>query len=67
MNRLRALLMFLYDFVVGDDPLIAVVVVLALAITAVLAGSGVAGWWVTPLAVVSVLAGSLLRASRQPQ
>ncbi len=64
MNRLHALAAFLYDFVVGDDPLIAVVVVLALALTALLVHSGVAGWWVTPVAVVAVLSGSLLRAAR---
>jgi hypothetical protein len=64
MNKLRALALFLYDFVVGDDPLIAVVVVLALAVTALLVNAGVAGWWVTPVAVVAVLSGSLLRAAR---
>lgn len=64
MRRLRALGAFLYDFVVGDDPLVAVVVVLALGATALLVDAGVAGWWLLPLAVAGVLGVSLLRATR---
>lgn len=64
MRRLRAFLGFLYEFVVGDDPLIAVVIVFALAVTAVIAGSGAAAWWVMPAAVLAVLSFSVLRASR---
>jgi hypothetical protein len=64
MRRVRAFLAFLYDFVVGDDPLIAVVVVLALAATAAVAGAGAAAWWVMPVAVVAVLAFSVFRGSR---
>jgi hypothetical protein len=63
MRRLRAFVGFLYAFVVGDDPLIAVVIVLALAITAVFAGWGAAAWWVMPAAVAAVLTISVLRAS----
>jgi hypothetical protein len=65
MSRVRALLTFLYDFVVGDDPVIAVVVVLALALTAALAGGGVAVWWVLPVAVAAVLSWSVLRETRR--
>jgi hypothetical protein len=63
VKRVRATLGFLYDFLVGDDPIIAVVVVLALAVTALAVGSGLAGWWVTPLAVVAALYASLRRAA----
>ena len=63
MSRLRAFMGFLYDFVVGDDPLIAVVIALALGITAVIAGWGAPAWWVMPAAVVAVLTFSVLRAS----
>jgi hypothetical protein len=63
MSRLRAFLDFLYDFVVGDDPLIAVVIVCALAGTALIAGSGAAAWWVMPAAALAALAFSVLRAS----
>ena len=64
MRRLRALGAFLYDFVIGDDPLIAVVVVLTLGVTAALADEGVSAWWMLPLAVVAVLSFSLHRATR---
>jgi hypothetical protein len=63
MNRLRDFGAFLYAFIVGDDPLIAVTVVAALALTALIAGSGTAAWWVLPLAVVLVLAVSVQRAT----
>jgi hypothetical protein len=63
MRRLRLFIGFLYDFVVGDDPLIAVVIVLALALTAAIAGSGAAVWWVMPAAVLAALTFSVLRAS----
>src|SRR5204862_4270499 len=46
MSRLRALGAFLYDFVIGDDPLIAAAVGVALGLTAALAGAGVAAWWI---------------------
>jgi hypothetical protein len=65
MRRLRPFLGFLYDFVVGDDPLIAVVIVLGLALTAAIAGSGAAVWWVMPAAVLAALTFSVLRASRR--
>jgi hypothetical protein len=64
VNRLRALLAFLYDFVVGDDPIMAVLVVVALAITAVLAGAAIAAWWVLPVVVLAGLAWSVDRATR---
>lgn len=64
MRRLRALGAFLYDFVVGDDPLIAIVVVIALGATALLVDAGIAAWWLLPGAVAGVLGLSLLRAAR---
>jgi hypothetical protein len=64
MTWLRGLGAFLYDFVVGDDPLIAAVVTVALAVTAALEGAGVTSWWLLPLAAVGVLALSLRRATR---
>lgn len=64
MKRVGAFFAFLYAFVVGDDPLIAFVVVVALGITAAIAAAGVAAWWVLPIAVVAVLTYSVARASR---
>lgn len=67
MRRLRGFLGFLYDFIVGDDPLVTLVIVLALALTAVIAGSGNQAWWVMPTAVLAALTISVLRAShREP-
>ena len=64
MSRLRALAAFLYDFVVGDDPLIAAVVLVCSALTAAIAGAGVPAWWILPLGVVAVLSISLYRSTR---
>ena len=50
-----------WEFVVGDDPLTALGVVVALGVTAVVAGGHGGGWWVMPLAVGGLLAASLRR------
>jgi hypothetical protein len=63
MSLLRGLPRFLYEFVVGDDPLLAAAAVIALALTAAIAGSGAAAWWVTPIVVLAVLALSVSRAA----
>jgi hypothetical protein len=54
---------FWWNFVVGDDWRVAVLVIVAIGATAALAASGIAVWWVMPLAVVLVLAVSLRRAT----
>jgi hypothetical protein len=59
---MTSLLEGVWEFVVGDDWRMAAGVVLALALTAILAGAGVAAWWVMPLAVLGLLALSLRRA-----
>lgn len=53
-----------WDFVVGDDPWTAFGVAAALGVTALLAGTGAAAWWVMPLAAMALLALSLRRAVR---
>lgn len=55
---------FWWDFVVGDDWRAAALVVVAIGVTAAVAASDIAAWWVMPLAVVLVLAVSLRRAAR---
>lgn len=55
---------FWYDFIVGDDWTVAAAVVVALAVTALLAHSGIAAWWLMPLAVVLSLTASLWRVAR---
>jgi hypothetical protein len=64
VRRIRAFGFFWWDFVVGDDWLTAVGVVLAIAITAVLVLAGVDAWWLVPVAVAALLWLSLRRAAR---
>lgn len=64
MTYARAFLLGAWDFVVGDDWRAAVGVVLALALTALLAGAGISAWWVMPVAVLVLLAQSIRRAAR---
>jgi membrane protein implicated in regulation of membrane protease activity len=65
MRWVIAFLRFWYDFIIGDDWLIAVGIVAAIALTALIADQGLDAWWVMPLAVVALLAGSLRRALRK--
>ena len=67
MSRVLAFGRFWYGFILGDDWLIAAGVAAAIGITALLADGGVAAWWVMPLAVVSLLAGSVRRGTRRAQ
>jgi hypothetical protein len=60
----RSFLAFWYDFIVGDDWTVVVGVGLALAGTALLVHGHVPAWWLLPLAVVALLASSLVRAAR---
>jgi hypothetical protein len=53
-----------WEFVVGDDPMIALGVAVALGATALIAGAGAPAWWVMPVAAVALLALSLRRAAR---
>ena len=64
MSRLAAFGRFWWEFVIGDDWLVAVLVAVAIGATAALAHSGVTAWWLLPLAVLLVLWLSLRRAIR---
>jgi hypothetical protein len=64
VNRLAAFGRFWWEFVIGDDWLVALLVVVAIGATAVLAAVNVAAWWLLPLAVLAVLWLSLRRAIR---
>ncbi len=55
---------FWWDFVVGDDWLVAAGLAVALGLTWLLAHHGVNAWWLLPGAVVLLLAGSVWRESR---
>ncbi|HUY99028.1 MAG TPA: hypothetical protein VMU89_01665 [Thermomicrobiaceae bacterium] len=60
-------LRFWYDFIVGDDWMVAVGVVAALVVTALLARVGSAAWIIMPAAVAVVLTVSLWRAIQTSQ
>jgi phage shock protein PspC (stress-responsive transcriptional regulator) len=66
MSKLRAFGAFWYDFVIGDDWLVAVGVVIGLAVTYGLDKAGVTAWWVLPLLLVILLPLSLQRAVSAP-
>jgi hypothetical protein len=59
MKHIAAFGRFWWNFVVGDDWVVAVAVIAGLALTAVLAA-----WWVMPIAVAIVLTMSVLREAR---
>jgi hypothetical protein len=64
MSGLAAFGRFWWDFVIGDDWLVAALVAVAIGATAALAAAGIAAWWLLPLAVPLVLWLSLRRAIR---
>jgi hypothetical protein len=53
-----------WEFVVGDDWVTALGVVVALAVTAAVADANATAWWIMPVAVIALLARSLRRAAR---
>jgi hypothetical protein len=61
LTHLKSFLRFWYDFIVGDDWMIAAGVALALIVSAALARRDLNTWWVMLVAVVVILATSLWR------
>jgi hypothetical protein len=66
MSKLRAFGAFWYDFVIGDDWLVAAGIVVGLAGTYVLHRTGVIAWWLLPIVLVVLLPVSLSRAVSGP-
>jgi hypothetical protein len=64
MSRVRAFFLGVWDFVVGEDWRTALGVVLALGLTALVAETSVAAWWIVPLAVLVLLALSIRRVAK---
>jgi hypothetical protein len=64
-GRIRAFAAFWYDFVIGDDWLVAAGVAISLALTYVLSQANVAAWWLVPLFLMLLLPVSLWRATRR--
>ena len=60
---LRAFGAFWYDFVIGDDWVIAAGVVVGLAGTYGLSRAGITAWWLVPAVLVILLPVSLSRAA----
>ena len=50
MTRIKRAALAVWDFVVGDDWRVALGVAVAIALTALVADSAVAAWWVLPVA-----------------
>ncbi|HUJ08130.1 MAG TPA: hypothetical protein VLX31_18635 [Streptosporangiaceae bacterium] len=66
MGRIRAFGAFAYDFVIGDDWLVAAGVVAGLALTYALAHAAqVSVWWIVPAVLILLLPLSLWRAVRK--
>lgn len=61
---LRGFGAFWWDFIVGDDWRVAAGVIIALAVTGLLAATDIAAWWFLPLAVLVLLVASLVRGVR---
>ncbi|WP_216894389.1 hypothetical protein [Nocardia alni] len=62
MSALKAFFAFWYDFIIGDDWVAALGVVIGLAATALLVHLGVNAWWLLPALVAVVFGISLRRA-----
>ena len=64
VSHIRRFAAFWWDFIVGDDWVVAAGVAVGLGLSAFLADHDVAAWWVLPVTVVLVLVVSLRRATR---
>jgi hypothetical protein len=66
LGKIKSFGEFAYDFVIGDDWVVAAGVVVALAITYGLAHAAkVSAWWLVPVVLVALLPLSLWRAIRK--
>ena len=63
MKYVAAFGRFWWDFVVGDDWITAAGLVVALAVTALVAHDDVSAWWLMPIAVVVLLVVSIRRTT----
>lgn len=64
MTFIKNFALFWYDFIVGDDWMIAVEVIAAVLASAWSTNHAVNAWWLLPLIVVVMLTFSLLREVR---
>lgn len=64
MRYILAFGRFWYDFIVGDDWMVALGVVIALVATVIVAQTDVSLWWLMPVAVAALLTVTVQRAAR---
>jgi hypothetical protein len=66
MNGIRRFIYFWYDFIVGDDWLLAAGVVVGLSLTTFVLRQAPdsALWWLLPVSVITTLILSLIKATR---
>ena len=64
MRFVRSFGAFWWNFIVGDDWLVAAGLAIALGLTWLLAHQGVDAWWLLPLAVAALLWDALRREAR---
>jgi hypothetical protein len=55
----RRILAAIWDFLVGDDPRLALAALVAIGLTAVVCALGLAGWWLAPAVALGALRWSL--------
>jgi hypothetical protein len=65
VKYIRSFALFWWNFIVGDDWRVAAGLAVALGLTYLLTREGVNAWWLLPVAIVLLLAGSLWRETRQ--
>jgi hypothetical protein len=65
VKALRAVLEVLSDLVFGDDWRVTAGIIAILGLTALLAHHGVPAWWLPPVAVLALLAGTVWTARRR--
>jgi hypothetical protein len=56
---LRRVLAAIWDFLVGDDPRLALAALAAIGLTAVVCALGISAWWLAPLIALVALRWSL--------
>jgi hypothetical protein len=65
MRYLRSFIRFWWDFIVGDDWLVAAGVAAAVGLTFLFTHEGINAWWLMAVGVAIALAESLRRAVRR--
>jgi len=63
-GALKRFAAFWYDFVVGDDWVVAVGIAAGLVLSALLVRAGIDDWWLLPGTALGLLSVSLWRATR---